>query len=154
MIRRISGKPDPAATSHLIVNNTTIEQPTEIADILSSTISHNSSSDHYTDKFQRYKAHQDKRAIKFTSDDQESYNLPFSMTELQTALHKSHDSSAGPDSIHYQMLKLLPDSAQSTLLRVFNDLWQSGDCSKSWLNATIIPIPKPGKDPTSPNNYD
>ena len=32
MIRRISGKLDPAATSHLIVNNTTIEQPTEIAD--------------------------------------------------------------------------------------------------------------------------
>ena len=51
------------------------------------------------------------------------------------------------------MLKRLPDSAQSTLLRVFNDLWQSGDFLKSWSNATIIPIPKPGKDSTSSNNY-
>ena len=46
-----------------------------------------------------------------------------------------------------------PTSALSTLLRVFNDLWQSGDFPKSWSNATIIPIAKPGKDPTSPNNY-
>ena len=101
MIRRISEKPDPAATSHLIVNNTTIEHPTEIAGIFASTLAHNSSSDHYTDKFQRYKAHQERRAIKFTSDNQESYNMPFSKTELQTALHKAHDSAAGPDNIHY-----------------------------------------------------
>ena len=154
MIRRISGKPDPAATSHLIVNNATIEQSIKIADILASTFAHNSSSDHYTDKFQRCKAHQEKRAINFTSDNQESYNLPFSMTELQTALHKSHDSAAGPANIHYQMLSAcLTRSAQSKLLRVFNDLWQSGDFLKSWSNATIIPIPKPGKDPASPNNY-
>ena len=109
-------------TGHLIVNKTTIEQPTEIADILASSIAHNSSSEHYTDEFQRYKAHQEKRAIKFTLDNQESYNMP-SVTELKTALHKAHDSAAGPENIHYQMLKCMPDSAQSTLLRVFNDLW-------------------------------
>ena len=52
MIRRISGKADPAAISHLRVNNNTIEQPGEIADLLASTIAHNSSSDHYTERFQ------------------------------------------------------------------------------------------------------
>ena len=51
------------------------------------------------------------------------------------------------------MLKRLPDSTQSTLLRVFNDLWQSGGFPESWPNATIIPIAKPGKDPPSPKNY-
>jgi hypothetical protein len=77
MIRRISGKPTPVATSHLKVNNSTVEQPTEIADILASTIAHNSSSDHYTHRFQRYKSQQEKHKIKFTSDNLESYNLPF-----------------------------------------------------------------------------
>lgn len=51
------------------------------------------------------------------------------------------------------MLKRLPVSAQSTLLRVFNDLWESGNFPKGWSNAIIIPIPKPGKEPTSPDNY-
>ena len=130
MIRRISGKPT-TPTNHLIVNGTSIEQPTEIANTLTLTISHNSSSDHYTEKFQRYKAHQEKRAIKFTSNNQESYNVPFSMTELQTALHKAHDPAAGPDNIHYQMLKHLPETAQSLQLRVFNDFWQSGKFPKA-----------------------
>ena len=65
MIRRISGKPTTISTNHLVVNGTTIEQPTEIANTLASTISHNSSSDHYSEKFQRYKAHQEKLPLKF-----------------------------------------------------------------------------------------
>ena len=79
--------------------------------------------------------------------------MPFSLNELQTALHKAHDSAAGPDNVHYQMLKHLPKIAQSTLLQVFNDLWLRGKFPASWSNATIIPIAKPGKDPTSPGNY-
>jgi len=63
MIRRISGKPTPAAISHLKINNTTIEQPTEIAKIIASTIAHNSSSDHYTDSFQRLKSQQENRKL-------------------------------------------------------------------------------------------
>jgi len=53
IVRRISGKSTPAALSHLKINNTTIERPTEIANIIASTIACNSSSDHYTDSFQR-----------------------------------------------------------------------------------------------------
>jgi hypothetical protein len=121
MIRRISGKPTPAATSHLKVNNITIEQPTEIADVIASTIAHNSSSDHYTDSFQRFKSRQEKQHIKFSSANLESYNLPFSMAELSSAIRKAHDSATGPDSIHYQMLKHLPEIALNILLRIFND---------------------------------
>jgi hypothetical protein len=121
MIRRISGKADPATISHLKVNNNTIEQPGEIADILASTIAHNSSSDHYTDHFQQLKAREEKKQIRFCSNNLESYNQPFSMDELRAAIHKAHDSATGSDHIHYQMLKNLPESALDTLLRVFND---------------------------------
>ena len=153
MIRRISGKADPAAISHLKVNNSTIEQPSELADILASTIAHNSSSDHYTDRFQRLKAREEKKQIRFSSKNLESYNQPFSMDELRAAIHKAHDSATGPDHIHYQMLKNLPDVALDTLLRVFNDSWTTGHFPSAWSEATIIPIPKPGKDPTNPGNY-
>ena len=97
---------------------------------LASTISHNSSADYYTKKFQRYKAHHEKCTIKFTLDNLESYIVPFSMAELRTALHIAHDSAAGPDNIHYQMLMHLPEKAPSTLLWVFNDLWLSGEFQK------------------------
>src|SRR5208282_2821711 len=75
------------------------------------------------------------------------------MAELQAALHKAHDTAVGPDNIHYQMLKHLPESALDTLLNIFNDIWITGNFPSSWSAATIIPIPKPGKNATSSDNY-
>jgi len=51
------------------------------------------------------------------------------------------------------MLKNMPEIALDTLLRVFNDLWVTGNFPSSWSEATVIPIPKPGKDLTDPGNY-
>ena len=39
------------------------------------------------------------------------------------------------------------------MLLLLNDLWQSQDFPDGWREATVIPIPKPGKDRTDPNNY-
>ena len=51
------------------------------------------------------------------------------------------------------MLKHLPITAQFTLLNIFNKIWTSGFFPTSWHKATIIPLPKPGKDDNDPNNY-
>jgi len=51
------------------------------------------------------------------------------------------------------MLKNLPEIALDTQLRVFNDLWVTDNFPSSWSEATVIPIPKPGKDLTDPVNY-
>ena len=59
----------------------------------------------------------------------------------------------GPDEIYYQMLKHLPENSLETLLNIFNKIWTTGEFPKHWTYATIIPIPKPGKDPVEPNNY-
>ena len=59
----------------------------------------------------------------------------------------------GPDEIHYQMLKHLPENSLETLLNIFNYIWTTGQFPEDWTLATIIPIPKPGKDPAEPNNY-
>ena len=39
------------------------------------------------------------------------------------------------------------------LLNIFNYIWKTGDFPQCWSEATVIPIPKPGKDHSDPNNY-
>ena len=51
------------------------------------------------------------------------------------------------------MLKHLPDTSLETLLNIFNYIWTTGKFPDDWQYVTIIPIPKPGKDPAEPNNY-
>ena len=69
------------------------------------------------------------------------------------AIKQSHDSATGPDEIHYQMLKHLPESSLQALLGIFNHIWTTGDFPEDWRLATVIPIPKPGKDHAEPTNY-
>jgi len=49
------------------------------------------------------------------------------LVELTNAVSKSHDTTVDPDSIHYQMLKNLPDSAKDTLLDALNYIWTTGN---------------------------
>ncbi|KAL5007718.1 hypothetical protein ScPMuIL_016524, partial [Solemya velum] len=73
--------------------------------------------------------------------------------EVKDSLNRANDTAAGPDEIPYQFLKHLPDTALLSLLDIFNNIWQSGNFPPSWREATIIPIPKPDKDHSSPTNY-
>ena len=69
------------------------------------------------------------------------------------AISKAHDTAVGPDDIHYQMLKHLPNEALQTLLGALNDIWYSGNFPDSWRTSTVIPVPKPGKDKSDSSNY-
>ena len=83
----------------------------------------------------------------------EEYNRPFSLDELRKSLDKAHDIACGPDDIHYQLLKHLPESALQVLLDLMNEIWETGDLPSIWKLANVIPIPKPGKDHSAPSNY-
>ncbi|GFO18332.1 reverse transcriptase-like protein [Plakobranchus ocellatus] len=39
------------------------------------------------------------------------------------------------------------------LLKLFSNIWTTGDFHPSWREASEVPIPKPGKDPSDPSNY-
>ena len=91
--------------------------------------------------------------MNFKSQNNEIYNKDFNLDELVEAIQLSHDSATCPDEIHYQMLKHLPDASLETLLNIFNYIWTTGKFPDGWQYATIIPIPKPGKDPAEPKNY-
>jgi len=51
------------------------------------------------------------------------------------------------------MLKHLPPNAVNTFLEALNNIWFAGNFSPSWCTSTVIPIPKPAKDTSDPNNY-
>jgi len=51
------------------------------------------------------------------------------------------------------MLKHLPPNAVNILLETLNNIWFAGNFPPSWHTSTVIPIPKPAKDASDPNNY-
>ena len=94
-----------------------------------------------------------KNDIRFPPADNESYNLPITFTELTDAITTVHDSSPGPDLIHYEILKHLPYSFLQLLLTILNKYWLTDTFPLTWRKAFIIPVPKPGKDSENSNNY-
>ena len=91
--------------------------------------------------------------MNFKSKNNEHYNKPFSLSDLTDSLHKSNDTATGPDDIHYQLLKHLPDVSMHALLSIFNRIWETGILPPSWKEAIVIPIAKPGKDSSNATNY-
>jgi len=67
------------------------------------------------------------------------------MRELVDSLKKAHDTAAGPDDIHFQILKQMPEQSLEVLLDIYNEIWNGGDFPSQWREAIIIPIPKAGK---------
>src|SRR6056300_464138 len=153
MLRKISGKCQYSGVKQLKVDDEYVTNSSDIANTLAASISENSSSNYYTEKFQQFKQRVEMGRINFRSDNAEYYNSPFTMRELKESLARAHDTASGPDDIHYQILKHLPDSCLYTLLTMYNKIWLEGTFPSCWREATVIPIAKPGKDPTSPNHY-
>ena len=107
----------------------------------------------YSESFRKIKTKQEKVKLNFKSQNNEIYNKDFNLDELVEAIQLLHDLVTGPDAIHHQILKHLPENSLVTLLNIFNYIWTTGKFPEIWQYATIIPIPKPGKESAEPNNY-
>ena len=154
MVRKISGKQMSSSVSYLTDSNgTKYTEKEDIVNSLATAFQKNSSSNNYSEEFQRFKQNAEKQRLNFSSDNTEIYNKEFKMSELLDALSKAHDTATGPDEVHYQFIKHLPNTGLSVLLDIFNDIWVSGHFPRSWKEAIVVPIPKPGKDHTNPTNY-
>ena len=106
-IRKIKGKESTISIHHLSVNDSDVTSHHDIANALADKFSYNSSSAFSTDAFTSVRFKAEKQNINFSSKTAEVYNMPFSLEELQDALCRAHDTPAGPDEIHHQLLKLL-----------------------------------------------
>ena len=125
----------------------------DIAEAIATTVAHNSSNDHYSADFQLHKTRVESTTIDFRSRGNEYYNSEFSYDELTDVIKNLTDSSTGPDNIHNEFIKHLPEESTQLLLKMFNKLWGGGTIPPIWQQAIVIPIPKPDKDHSDPNNY-
>ena len=96
MVRKIQGKRKSASVNHLKKNNTHVISKKDIANTLA---------DNFSAKFRKIKDQQEKQKLIFTSDNTESYNTKFSLTELTDALSKAHDSDYEPAINKYLLNK-------------------------------------------------
>ena len=72
---------------------------------------------------------------------------------MTDALINKKDSASGADQITYYMLKHIPDNFNEILLHFFNQIYTTGNFPSNWREATVIPLPKPGKNKHEPQNY-
>ncbi|KAK7877307.1 hypothetical protein WMY93_031957 [Mugilogobius chulae] len=77
----------------------------------------------------------------------------FTMEEMLRALKDTKSTAPGKDQICYVMLKHLGKGALMKLLCLMNRVWIQGELPCAWKEAVIVPIRKPGKDPSKPANY-
>ncbi|GFU43950.1 uncharacterized protein TNCV_3101311 [Trichonephila clavipes] len=99
--------------------------------------------------FQALKRREERVKLNFSSSNEEGYNSPLTLRELRTALHRSGNTAAGPDGLHYIMLRHLSESSILSLLSLFIRIWETHVFLTQWCHAHVLPFPKPGKDPTS-----
>ena len=115
-----------------------------IADVLVETFQQSSSCANYKKSWQNVKINeQEKHTLNFNSDNNETYNIPFTIPELMESLQNAHDSATGTDEIRYQILNHLPNKSLNILLEIFNVIWKRGIFPKCWTEAIVIPVPKP-----------
>ena len=156
-IRKFHGKPF-TRTNTLIANNIRYTDNKQKAEILTNEYVKISSDQSYSREFINNKRENEPLIdINFehmiTLDNDKAHNSNFSMKELKTALNSKKNSAPGADTIHYEMIKQLPEKEKFTILKLMNRSWDEGKLPQQWKEATIIPLLKPNKDPSDPQSY-
>lgn len=128
----------------------------------------NAFSDYYSDLYNLHKdplTHQpsqedinhflhDLRLPTLTADQLTSLNTSFSEQEIQTTIRSLPTGKAlGPDGLSDEYYRHFADHLAPQLVDVFNTASLAFQFPSDMLNALIITIPKPGKEPTTPQNF-
>lgn len=80
------------------------------------------------------------------------FDNPFSVNELNLALDVLTDTSPGIDGIPYSFIVKSSPKCKQTYLSLINKFFEYGIIPKQWKSQIIIPILKPGKDPSDVNS--
>ncbi|GBN72073.1 hypothetical protein AVEN_19982-1 [Araneus ventricosus] len=125
----------------------------DIANTLGHAFSKVSATDSYSPDFVAIKNRAERTPLRLVARSTLPYNSEFRMFELETVLSRAHDTSPGLDGITYNMLRHLNTTSLSHLLFLFNRIWTEQKYPFQWHEAIVIPILKPGKDPSNPLHY-
>ena len=80
-------------------------------------------------------------------------NEPFNIAELNTAIDKSKCTTPGKDEISNNIIKHIPLKTKQILLLIFSIIWNTSQFPIKWKEAILIPLLKPGKNPSDPISY-
>lgn len=152
-IYKISGKHPPSPAPVLHIHNKHIAEPLEVARELGAFFSQISRGSHLPPQFINIKSTAERKHITFSLSSTESYNIPFSSSELLSALKSCRNTCEGIDGIHYLMIKHLSPTSLTFLLAMFNRIWMKGEFPTSWREALILPFLKPNKSGSLPQDY-
>ena len=150
-IKKLQGKFVPNPLPVLKVDDKYVSDPKEVAELFGKHFAGVSSVSQYSHEFQQIR---NSNSVNIpNSNNNEIYNLPFTMEEMSNALNDSSLTSPGEDGIRYEMIKHLPEDSKSFLLNTFNGLWGSHVSPQSWKVSEIVPALKPGKNPELTHSY-
>lgn len=156
MVRKMNGIKNNFAIPVMHSNNITAISTVEKAELLAKAFVKVHSSENLSQKGKQCRdntlAQNIESTGKRTSSD-ENLDLPFTLFELKRAILKARQTSPGKDGVCYTMLAKLTDRALEIVLKLFNKIWNTGKLPSVWKESVIVPILKPGKDPSNPSSY-
>ena len=125
MVNRFRGKPFGHITC-LKSGNGVVTDDREKAEILLQHYDNMSRSDNQNGTFVQIKKHIEEdcnlpqKLLDKGVNNGSNLNRPFNLFEFNNALASKHNSSPEADTIHYEMLKRLPDKSKFMLLTIMN----------------------------------
>ena len=125
----------------------------DIAERMAQNFAEVSSDNNYTSSFLQKKTYAEQNMPNFEERTNHYYNQDFTLEELDNALSSVGNTAPGEDEITYEMIKNLPTHVRELLVVMFNKFFKESFFPDEWKQAIIIPILKPGKDPSDPKSY-
>lgn len=147
MFRAVSGRP-PRLTIPLSVNNSPLNS-LDAAEALADHFAVSLSQVHHIPV-----ALHDSLREALLSDGDPALNGLFTKQELlRGILRLSTRTAPGSDLVHNAFLCRLPSAHRESLLLLFNQSLEHGVIPLEWRTALVVPILKPGKDPSVAASY-
>ena len=151
--RKVNGSHIRTPRSPLSHNGLRIHSRQDISNIIGRHLESVGNSLNLDEHFRRKKANAEKVILNFETRQELTYNSLFTAVELEAALSSCENSAPGKDMVSFELLKHINIRAKVYLLTFYNHLWKRGLFPKAWRHAIVIPIAKPGKDPSQVTNY-
>ena len=150
-ISKLLGKFVPSPSPILKINGILVSDAKQVAEAFGSHFASISSARHYSSAFSNIRS--STTIVPPFCTNNEAYNLPFTMDELEYAISLSSPTSPGEDEIVYSMISHLPLCSKNFFLCILNEFWCSGSSHSSWKISIIVAFLKPGKESTLPQSF-